>query len=128
MFGVFRDIYPNYRSQTIEKKANGSIIWGGDKSKTIHNLNFLGVIHRPDFEIEVEATRIAIEVKQGGDGSSVRKGIGQSLVYSVKYHFVIYVHVDATRDFSIRDSVNGKAEESVIKDLWDLFNIRLLVV
>jgi hypothetical protein len=128
MSGIFKDMYPHYSSQIIEKKANRAIKWGGHKGKTIHNLNILGVIHRPDFEIEIDATRIAVEVKKGADGSSVREGIGQCLVFSVMYHFVIYVLVDATGGFSIRDSVNGKPEESLINGLWDHFNIRLQVV
>ena len=128
MSGIFRDIYPNYQSQTIANKANASINWSGHRGKTIHNLKVLGVLHRPDFEIEVDGTRIAVEVKKGEDGSSVREGVGQSLLYSVAYHFVIYVLVDATGDFSIRESIEGMAEESLIKGLWDLFNIRLQVV
>jgi len=76
MSGIFRDIYPDYQSQTITKKVNASINWSGHRGKTIHNLNVLGVLHRPDFEIDVDDTRIAVEVKKGEDGSSVREGIG----------------------------------------------------
>lgn len=128
MTSIFRDLHPNYLENTIIKKVNESINWSGHRGKTIHNLKVLGVLHRPDFEIEVNGTIIAVEVKKGEDGSSVREGIGQSLLYSVIYDFVIYVLVDATNDYSIGDSVTGIPEEALIKGIWDIFNIRLQVV
>jgi hypothetical protein len=128
MLEIFRDIYPNYQETTILRKADNSINWSGHRGKTIHNLSVLGVLHRPDFEVEVDGTKMAVEVKKGEDGSSVREGIGQSLFYSAGYHFVIYVLVDSTQDFQIRESIERLPEKAIIDGLWNNFNIRLQVV
>ncbi len=128
MIGIFESLYPSQQKRTIEKKAIASLNWSGDIRKTIHNLPVMGVLHRPDFEININDIRIAVEVKLGDDGSSVREGIGQCVLYSVVYDFVIYVLVDATEDFSIRESLHGQPEQFLVSSLWDIFNIRLQVV
>ncbi len=128
MVGIFESLYPGQQKRTIRKKAVASLNWSGDIRKTIHNLLVMGVLHRPDFEINIDKLRIAVEVKRGDDGSSVREGIGQCVLYSVLYDFVIYILVDATEDFSIRKSLHGKPEQFLVSRLWNRFNIRLQVV
>ena len=71
---------------------------------------------------------INLEVKKGETGSSLREGIGQSLVYSSAFDFVVYLYVDISKDKKIRDSMNGKKEQELINDLWDNHNALFQVV
>ena len=46
-----------------KKAANECVFWEGTPTKTIHNRDFLGCNHRPDFEIKIDRIEIAVEVR-----------------------------------------------------------------
>jgi hypothetical protein len=80
--------------------------------------------------VKVDDIRVAVEVKRGENGSAVREGLGQSLVYSSceDFDFVVYLFVDTSRDKKIRDSLNRSLDSTFIQSLWDERNIRFAIV
>jgi len=118
----------NISDETAEKKAKKSLLWESNVNTTINNSYFMGTNHRPDFVVNVEGLKIAIEVKRGDDGTSIREGIGQTLVYSNIYDFTIYLFVDITKDKKILNSIGGETESKFIKNLWDDHNVKFEVV
>lgn len=73
---------------------------------------------------------IAIEIKCGSNGSSIREGLGQSLCYSNCYDYVVYLFIDTSSDKHIRDSLSltdGK-ELSIVDELWANHNVLFSVV
>ena len=128
MESVFRALYPNQLLRTIKRKADKAVLWESDVGVTISNIQFFGVQHRPDFVVKAEEIKVAVEVKKGDSGSSIRDGIGQSLVYSSHYGFVVYLCIDISIDKKIRDAIHLPVESEMIKTMWDRFNIKLEVV
>ena len=61
-------------------------------------------------------------------GSSLREGIGQSLVYASAFDFVVYLYVDISKDKKIRDAKNGTHEQALIQELWEDHNALFEVV
>ena len=90
-------------------------------------MHFMGANHRPDMAIN-DHISVAIEVKRGFNGASIREGIGQSMVYSTYYDFVVYLFIDTNKDKSIRKSLGNPPEQQFIKTLWDNHNIKFVVV
>ena len=125
---LHRELTPGLKDATYEKKAKHSLLWEGDVSTTINNFLFLGVQHRPDFVVQFDELRIAVEVKRGESGAAVREGLGQSIVYSTEFDFVCYVFVDVSKDKKVKRSIGGDAETSIVHSLWDRYNIRFDVV
>ena len=117
-----------FSESTCTKKAEKSVTWEASKKDTLHNLVLFGTQHRPDMEIDIENTKIAIEVKKGQRGSDIRNGFGQSIVYSSNYDFVILLFVDISDDKRIKNSVNGEKEKDILDSLWNNYNIKLKVV
>ncbi|MBA7662699.1 hypothetical protein ES703_70730 [subsurface metagenome] len=72
--------------------------------------------------------RIAFEIKQGDDSRAFRAGIGQSIVYSTQYDFVLYFFVDTTAGGDIENAQSGEKEAQLTKSLWDVYNIKFVVV
>jgi hypothetical protein len=130
MITICKTMFPGVSDRTIEKKAKLSLFWEGDVRTTVNNIRFLGVQHRPDFVVKVDDIRVAVEVKRGENGSAVREGLGQSLVYSSceDFDFVVYLFVDTSRDKKIRDSLNRSLDSTFIQSLWDERNIRFAIV
>jgi len=67
-------------------------------------------------------------VKKGKTGSAVRAGIGQAIVYTTKYDFVIYLFVDTSEGAKIKRSRNGRKERYVLNSLWENYNIHFSVL
>ena len=99
-----------------------------DKNTTVTQFITFGTSHRPDAVLEIGDLRIAIEVKKGDIGSAIRSGLGQSLLYSYEYDFVIYFFVDTTPGLNIKSSMSGEKESHIIKSLWDNHNVKFVVV
>lgn len=102
-------------------------MWEGDKQTSISNFNFMGVQHRPDFEIRIRDTVIAIEVKRGETGQAIRDGLGQALVYSQKYDFVIYLFIDKSKGKALRKATTKSKEKALLDSLWKHHNIRFAI-
>ncbi len=128
MEDFFRKENPKLRTTTVERKANRSVLWEGDASVVIHNIQFLGTQHRPDFLIQLGDLDIGIELKKGDSGASIREGLGQSLVYAHEYEFVIYIFVDTSPNKKIQKSLKGENERMFLESLWQIYNIKFEVV
>lgn len=115
-----------------EKKSSHVITndfkWEQKRNTTVSNFLLFSTAHRPDAVLEVENLRIAIEVKKGVSGSSIRSGLGQAVVYSTQFDFVLYFFVDISDGHDILSSVSAQKEAWLIKKLWSDFNIRWMVV
>ena len=61
---VHRTMSPSASDMTIRKKAKASLLWEGDVNTTINHVRFLGAQHRPDFVVDVDKQRIAVEIKR----------------------------------------------------------------
>jgi len=112
-----------------KKRVKKDLKWEGDVGTTVENKLFLGTYHRPDMTIDFgNKTSIAIEIKRGKKGSSVREGIGQSIVYSTLFDFVVYLYIDTSKEKRIRNSHTGGREKELIVSLWENYNILFEVI
>jgi hypothetical protein len=102
--------------------------WEGNVNTTVHHTLFMGTQHRPDMVLEMNGIKVAIEFKRGDKGSDIRSGIGQSLIYSTHYDFVLYLFIDTTKDKRILNASTGATEAAFIEQVWDLYNIKFSIV
>jgi hypothetical protein len=114
--------------ESIEKRARESVLWEGNPQTTINNIKFMGVQHRPDFEVQFDNLKIAVEVKLGDKGADIREGLGQSIVYAGEFDFVAYMFVDTSKDKKIKEGYQEKEEQLVINSLWSNYNIKFGIV
>jgi hypothetical protein len=124
---LFQD-YKGYNSERALSEARIKFASEEDPSTTVKNFMFMGVQHRPDFTIDFDGLNIAVEIKKGGSGQSVREGIGQSVVYNSNFDFTIYLYVDTSADDRIKNAFNGERELKVRESLWDNHNVLFDVV
>jgi hypothetical protein len=122
------EINPTEDEELLRKKAKNSLFWEQSDETTINNFKFLGVQHRPDFEVQVDGNRYAVEIKIGRKGSDIRSGLGQSLVYVKEYDFTAYVFLDNSRDGKIKRAIENDFESRFIESLWDNYNVQFDVV
>jgi hypothetical protein len=99
-----------------------------DINTTVNQFSSFGTQHRPDAVLDLGDIRIAIEIKKGDNGSAIRAGLGQSLLYSHEYSFVVFFFVDTTPGLNIKNSITGEKEQEIINDLWNNHNVRFIVV
>ena len=125
---IHRRLDPKATDKTIQKRARASLLWEGDVNTTINHFLFLGVLHRPDFIVQIDGLRIAVEVKRGESGAAVREGLGQSLVYASEFDFVCYIFVDVSKDKKVKRGFTGNAEQFFVERLWGDLNVRFDVV
>jgi type I site-specific restriction-modification system R (restriction) subunit len=110
------------------EKIQKSLKWEGNVKTTINHVLFMGTQNRPDMVLEINGLRIAIEFKRGEKGSDLRSGVGQSMIYSTHYDFVLYLFIDTSKDKRIFNSQGGVNETEFIELLWDKFNIKFITV
>ena len=125
---LFRDRHPGYLERTIVRKAKKSLTWEGNVSKSLIPTELFGVTHRPDFAIEIDSMWIAVEIKCRDSASAIRSGLGQAIVYSTDYDFVIYLLIDTSPDSVIAQSAENEAEDVFIQMLWNDHNIRFVII
>ena len=113
--------------ERAKELVKSSIKWEGDVNTTVNHILFMGTRNRPDMVVEMNDVKIAIEFKKGKRGSDLRAGIGQSLIYSTHYDFVLYLFVDITDDKRIQNAQGGVNELSLTGELWDNYNIKFIV-
>ena len=111
-------------------KAHKSFYWEGQEGKygkgrstTFASRNY------PDFIITAPYL-IAIEYKQGPNGSLVKTVIGQSVMHTLSEDFD-YVYVlfhDETKDKRIERSITNQKESRVMREVWKNFNVMLKFV
>ena len=106
-------------------KANKSFYWEGQEgSFGKQRSTTFGARNYPDFII-TSPYLVAIEYKQSENGSSVKQGIGQSIMYTLcgDFHYVYYLFHDESAGKKIEKSITNKAESFVIDKMWRDFNI-----
>lgn len=111
-------------------KANKSFYWEGQEGgfgKT-RNTTF-GSRNYPDFIIQ-EPYSVAIEYKQCANGSTVKQGIGQSIMHTLcgDFDFVYYLFHDESKDKRIKSSIKRKTEKATIERMWQEFNVLIKFV
>ena len=91
---------------------------------------FFATNHRPDGLLTIYDLRIAFEIKKKGDnGNALRSGIGQSVVYSTQYDFVLYFFfVNITSGHDIKSSRKGEREQYMVDSLWKNYNVKFYIV
>ena len=114
-------------AEKAKAKVKQNLKWEGDVNTTVHHTLFMGTLNRPDMVLEMNGMNIAIEFKKGESGNSLRSGIGQSLVYSTNYDFVMYLFIDTSKDQRIKNSQTGTKEAQLMTDLWNRYNIKFTV-
>ena len=121
------------REKGIDKLAaktqvKKNLKWEGNVNTTVNHILFMGTQNRPDMVLEMNGLKIAIEFKRGSKGSDLRSGFGQSMVYATHYDFVLYLFVDTTDDKRIFNAIGGGNETEFVDNLWDLYNIKFILV
>jgi hypothetical protein len=128
MEGLYEDLGGVTKQSSIEERARESVLWESSPKTTINNIKFMGVQHRPDFVVQFDDLRIAVEVKLGDRGADIREGLGQSLVYAAEYDFVAYLFIDTSGDKKIQLGCEQDVEQQVLDSLWSNYNIKFAVV
>ena len=106
-------------------KANQSFYWEGQEGEYgKERKTTFGSRNYPDF-IVTKPYLIAVEYKQSGNGSTVKQGIGQSIMHTLceDFHYVYYLFHDQSKDKRIEKSAAGQAESSIIDRMWSEFNV-----
>jgi len=113
-----------------EAKAHKCFYWEGQEGSydKIRKLTFASRNY-PDFIIK-QPYNIAIEYKQSPNGSLVKHGIGQSLVHTLsdEFDYVYFLFHDQSKGKRIENSTKNQLESSIIKNLWNDFNIMIRFV
>lgn len=120
--------FKGYIPETALKHANIDFASEDDPNTTVNNFMFMGVQHRPDFTIDFDDIKIAVEIKKGTSGQSIREGIGQSIVYNSNFDFTIYLFIDTSKDNRIKNAFNCEREIQVRESLWENHNVLFEVI
>ncbi|MFC2104783.1 hypothetical protein ACFLS4_05480 [Bacteroidota bacterium] len=108
-----------------EAKANKAFYWEGQEGQYgKQRKTSFGSRNYPDFIITAPYL-IAIEYKQSPNGSTVKQGIGQSIMHTLceDFHYVYYLFHDESEDKRIENSIKEKTESSIINKMWEDFNV-----
>lgn len=107
-----------------ERKANSSFYWEGQEGKYGKaRATTFGSRNYPDFII-TSPYLIAIEYKQSSNGSTVKQGIGQSIMHTLceDFNYVYYLFHDENKDKRIEKSILNTSESIIIEKMWRDFN------
>jgi len=113
--------------EKAKAEVKKNLKWEGNINTTVNHVLFMGTQNRPDMVLETDGLKIAIEFKKGNKGSSLRSGVGQSMVYATHYDFVIYLFIDISDDKRIANSIGSTIETEFINMLWKNFNIKFVI-
>jgi len=113
--------------ETAKELVKKNLKWEGNVNTTVSHILFMGTQNRPDMILELNGLKIAIEFKRGQKGSDLRSGIGQSMIYSTHYDFVLYLFVDTSEDGKIKNAQGGVNETEFVDLLWNQYNIKFIV-
>ncbi len=100
---IIRYLEEHFASQGYKdavKKANGSFYWESQEGKYVKGRRkTFGARNYPDFII-TDPYLIAIEYKQNENGSTVKQGIGQSIMHTLTgdFDYVYYLFHDQNGD------------------------------
>ena len=111
-------------------KLNGNLISQQNKDTTVKQIYCFGKKHRPDMTINDDG--IAIEIKYINDNfDGVKMALGQSLMYRLRYKFVINVIVISEKNKDVYEkAINGEEKdlEDILKYLADDMNVFTYIV
>ena len=108
-------------------KANKSFYWEGQEGSFGKSRNTtFGSRNYPDFIIQ-EPYSVAVEYKQSPNGSTVKHGIGQSIMHTLcgDFDFVYYLFHDESKDKCVERSKTRPIEKATIARMWQEFNVRI---
>ena len=108
-------------------KANKSFYWEGQEGiygkerKTL-----FGSRNYPDFII-THPYLVAVEYKQSLNGSTVKQGIGQSIMHTLceDFEFVYFLFHDQNKDKRIENAARCDTEQQVLKKIWTDYNVAI---
>jgi len=106
-------------------KANKSFYWEGQEGKYGKDrAATFGARNYPDFII-TDPYLVAVEYKQSPNGSTVKQGIGQSLMHTMTedFHYVYYLFHDESKDKKIEKSGENEKEKCILGKMWSDFNV-----
>lgn len=106
-------------------KAYKSFYWEGQEGKYgKERATTFGARNYPDFIIK-KPYLIAIEYKQSPNGSTVKQGIGQSIMHTMTedFHYVYYLFHDESKDKRIMKSLKNTKEKAILERMWREFNV-----
>lgn len=114
-----------------KKKAYSSFYWEGQEGKFEKDRNPLfGSKNYPDFIITAPYL-VAVEYKQSSYGSTVKQGIGQSLMHTLSedFSYVYLLFHDENKNKRIEESTKNPGRESYVIDrMWKDNNIMVKFV
>ena len=101
-----------------------------DSSKTTgaRSMHFMGTTNKPTLTVESAGIKVAIEFIKGDRGSDLREAIGQTMIYSTAYDFVMCIFLDSTDDKRIKAGSSSTTEHYFLNNLWDNFNVKFTLV
>ena len=111
-------------------KANKSFYWEGQEGRYgKERPTTFGSRNYPDFII-TDPYLIAIEYKQSPNGSTVKQGVGQSVMHTLagEFDFVYYLFQDESKGEQIKNSAGNEAEAFILDTLRDRFNVFIYFV
>ncbi|MBN2267369.1 MAG: hypothetical protein JW725_03460 [Candidatus Babeliaceae bacterium] len=111
--------------QDAVRKAHSAFYWEGQEGKYGKERSAtFGARNYPDFIID-EPYVIAIEYKQSCNGSTVKQGIGQSMMHTLTedFDFVYYLFHDQSADKKIEKSLKNEKEKQIIAEMWSKYNV-----
>lgn len=117
-----------FEKSKAKEKIKKALKWEGNVNTTVNHILFMGTQNRPDMLLEINGLKIAIEFKRGEKGSDLRSGVGQSMIYSTHYDFVLYLFIDTSKDKRIFNAQGGVNETEFVELLWDKFNIKFVTI
>jgi len=111
-------------------KAIKSFYWegqGGQYGKC--RATTFGARNYPDFIITAPYL-LAVEYKQSPTGSTIKQGIGQSIMHTLcgDFDFVYYLFHDQSKDKLIQNSISNEIEATIIEKMWQDFNVYIRFV
>lgn len=109
----------------VVAKAHKSFYWEGQEG--IYGKKrapTFGARNYPDFIITAPYL-VAIEYKQSPNGSTVKQGIGQSLMHTMTedFHYVYYLFHDESKGKKIEASIENEKEKKILEKMWSSFNV-----
>jgi len=114
----------------VVAKANRSFYWEGQEGQYGKGrATTFGSRNYPDYII-TDPYLVAIEYKQSSTGSTVKQGIGQSIMHTLSedFHYVYYLFHDESKDKRIEKSIKNEVESFVIDKMWKDFNVLIKFV
>ena len=111
-------------------KANKSFYWEGQEGRYgKERPTTFGSRNYPDFII-TDPYLIAIEYKQSPNGSTVKQGVGQSVMHTLagEFDFVYYLFHDESDKKRIEKSIGNETEAFILDTLRDRFNLFIYFV